>query len=273
MPHKNPWRPARSAKEQFNRQAAHYDARWNSWSAETLATLVRLAEPQPHHVVLDAATGTGFTALAIAPYVQHIVGVDVSEAMLVQAAHQARERGLTNIEFHLASVEQLPLPNDSFHRVTCRLAAHHFTSVPAFLREAHRVLKPQGYLLIADTTAPANLAAAEWMQQVETLRDPSHVRNYTELEWRQMLYRAGFQTDVCEVKTEAIPLRFSEWVHKAGCTEEQIAQLRSLFETHLPDEAKQCFSIAATPDGDIAFAWPRVLLRAYRHNEASISTS
>jgi ubiquinone/menaquinone biosynthesis C-methylase UbiE len=273
MVNKNPWRPTRSAKEQFNRQATHYDARWNSWSAETLAALVRLAELQPHHTVLDAATGTGFTALAVAPSVQYVIGVDISEAMLEQATHQARERGLTNLEFLLASVEQLPLPNHHFDRVTCRLAAHHFTSVPAFLQEAHRVLTRQGLLLIADTVAPADPTAAEWFQQVETLRDPSHVRNYTEMEWQQMLHQAGFQLEVCEVKTEAIPLRFSEWVNKAGCSAEQIAQLRPLFETELPNQAKQCFAITATPEGDITFAWPRVLLRAQKRYGAPIFSS
>ena len=76
--------PARSAKEQFDKQATEYNAQWNTWSEETLNAMLAAAQPQPADTVLDVATGTGFTALAFAPLVSSVAGLDVSPGMLAQ---------------------------------------------------------------------------------------------------------------------------------------------------------------------------------------------
>ncbi len=86
-----------SAREQFDRQAAHYDARWSSWSDETLRRMLELAEPRSDWRVLDVATGTGFTALAFAPLVREVVGADISPGMLAQARRRAGEAGVENV--------------------------------------------------------------------------------------------------------------------------------------------------------------------------------
>jgi ubiquinone/menaquinone biosynthesis C-methylase UbiE len=67
-----------SAKEQFDRQAAHYNNQWAGWSDETLQRMLALADPQPSWHVLDVATGAGFTALAFAPLVAEVTGADLS---------------------------------------------------------------------------------------------------------------------------------------------------------------------------------------------------
>ena len=136
---------SRTAKEQFDRQADNYNAQWNSWSEETLASLIEMAQPQSTDAVLDVATGTGFTALEFAPYVATVDAVDVSTGMLDVARKYAAERAIDNISFSEASAESLPFADGSFDIVTCRIAAHHFQSVRRAIRRGSRASAETGW--------------------------------------------------------------------------------------------------------------------------------
>ena len=184
--------PTRSAKEQFDKQAAEYNAQWNTWSEETLRAMLPAAGPKPTDTVLDVATGTGFTALAFAPLVYSVVGLDVSPGMLAQAQKYAAERGITNARFEEGAAEALPFGDAQFDLVTCRIAPHHFLNMPQFLSETARVLKPGGLFVLVDTAVPDDAPdAAAWQNAVEVMRDPSHVQNYTQSEWRQLTEAEG----------------------------------------------------------------------------------
>ena len=256
--------PKRTAKEQFDKQASEYNAQWNTWSAETLNAMLAAAQPKPTDAVLDVATGTGFTALAFAPLVQSVVGLDVSPGMLRQAEQFAGGRGLTNAVFQEGAAEDLPFDDASFDLVTCRIAPHHFLSVPKFLAETVRVLKPGGRFVLADTTVPDDLPeAADWQNGVEAVRDPSHVRNYTPSAWRQMAEAAGLTVTECHTEGSGITIPLTDWLHKAGCTPEQEGVVRRSF-AEAPDSARAAYQIRTTADGETVFTWPRVLLRAVK---------
>lgn len=254
----------RSAAEQFDKQAAQYDSQWNAWSEKTLAWLVQNANPGPTDAVLDVATGTGFTALAFAPLVESVVGLDVSAGMLEQARRQAGERGIANAVFQEGAAEALPFADGHFDIVTCRIAPHHFLDVPKFLAETARVLKPGGHLALVDTSVPEDSPeAAEWQNGVEALRDPSHVRNHTPTEWRAMTEAAGLTVTECGSDGGGITIPLSDWVAKAGCTPSQAAEVRRRF-ADAPQSARTAFQIGAQPDGETAFTWQRVLLKAVK---------
>ena len=256
--------PSRSAKEQFDKQATEYNAQWNTWSEETLNAMLAAAQPQPTDAVLDVATGTGSTALAFAPQVQSVVGVDVSSGMLAQARKYASERGITNAAFEEGAAEALPFGDKVFDLVTCRIAPHHFLEVQKFLAEAARVLKPGGRFVLVDTTVPDDLPeAAHWQNEVEVLRDPSHVQNYTPSKWRRMTEAAGFTVTECRTNGGGITIPLSDWLHKAGCTPEQSAAVRQSF-TDAPDEARAVFHIVADVGGETLFTWQRVVLTAVK---------
>lgn len=256
--------PARSAKEQFDKQATEYNAQWNTWSEETLSAMLAAAQPQPTDTVLDVATGTGFTALAFAPYVQSVVGLDVSPGMLAQAKNYAVERGVANAAFKEGAAEVLPYGDEAFDLVACRIAPHHFLDVQQFLCETARVLKPGGSFVLADTTVPDDYPeAAQWQNAVEVLRDPSHVRNCTPLEWRQMTETAGLTVTDCHTDGGGITIPLSDWLHKAGCTPEQSAAVRQAY-ADAPESAKQAFQIVTDAGGETVFTWQRVVLKAVK---------
>ena len=256
--------PKRTAKEQFDEQASEYNAQWNTWSEETLNAMLAASRPEPADAVLDVATGTGFTALAFAPLVQSVVGLDVSPGMLRQAEAYAAERGITNAVFQEGAAELLPFADASFDLVTCRIAPHHFLSVPQFLAETKRVLKPGGRFVLADTAVPDDRPeAADWQNAVEALRDPSHIRNYSPVEWRRMTEAAGLTVTECHTEGSGITIPLTDWLHKAGCTPEQSAAVRRMF-ADAPESALAAFHIVRRADSETVFTWLRVLLRAVK---------
>jgi ubiquinone/menaquinone biosynthesis C-methylase UbiE len=256
-----PTAPARSAKEQFDKQASHYDTQWNSWSRESLAWLVEHARPKSSDLVVDVATGTGFTALAFAPLVQSVTGADVSSGMLEQARKYRDEQGIRNAEFLEAPAEALPLPDESVDIVVYRIAAHHFLDVRKFISEAARVLKPGGRFVIADTTVPDDdPEAAAWQNEIEAVRDPSHVRNHSPQQWTEMVATAGLTITEVTDAGGGITIAAGDWVRKAGCTPEQTERVNALFRS-APAGAKAAFQIR-DEDGGIVFTWKRVALAA-----------
>ncbi len=256
--------PARSAKEQFDRQAAHYNTQWNTWSEETLGWLLEKADPHPTDFMLDVATGTGFTALAFAPHVQTVIGLDISSGMLEQARKQAGGRKIANAVFQEGTAEALPFADGGFDIVTCRIAPHHFLDIQKFLAEAARVLKPGGRLALVDTTVPDDSPeAASWQNEVEAVRDPSHVRNYTPGEWQRMAEATGLTVAECGSGGGGITVPLSDWITKAGCTPEQADEVRRRF-ADAPLSARSAFQIEAAPDGETVFTWQRVALKAVK---------
>jgi SAM-dependent methyltransferase len=96
-------------------------------------------------VALDAACGTGRFAELLASHGHQIIGVDSSPDMLAHA-----RRRVPNGEFHLAALDQLPLPDDSVDVIVCALALVHVPRLQPVLAEFARVLRPGGDLVISD---------------------------------------------------------------------------------------------------------------------------
>ncbi|UOQ52835.1 class I SAM-dependent methyltransferase [Hymenobacter cellulosivorans] len=253
-----------SAKEQFDRQAAHYNTQWNTWSEALLRWLLEHADAQPTDTVLDVATGTGFTALAFAPHVQSVVGLDVSTGMLAEAQKRQQEQGIANVTWLEGAAEQLPFPDASFSIVTCRVAPHHFDSVPQFLAEVRRVLQPGGQFLLADTCVLDNQPELnQWQNYVEKLRDPSHARNLEPREWRAAMEAAGLVVEKVEEAAPDGAMQLNDWLTKAGCTGEKAEQVRREFQ-NASVEAQQHFQIQELPGADFTFVWQRVVAKAVK---------
>jgi len=199
----------RSVEHFFGKHAEDYSKSRSHAQGSDLDALLKALEPKKAEVALDVATGTGFTAVALAGLVGHVTGIDVTDEMLVQAGRLARERGRTNIRFELGDALKIGYPNSSFDIVTTRRATHHFEDVPKFLHEAKRVLRPAGRLGIVDMSPPEGAEA--FSNRIEILRDSSHVRAFTPSDWKSMVSRAGFRILSIEVLGE--PISFEKWLY------------------------------------------------------------
>lgn len=254
--------PSRTAREQFDRQAPHYNAQWAAWNEASLCWMLDHAEADRGDAVLDVATGAGYTALGFARHVRSVVGLDIAPGMLRQAEGNARESGAENVTFREGAAEEIPFGDAVFDMVTARVAPHHFLSIPRFIAEAARVLKPGGRLLLADSTVPDDLPeAAEWQNRVEVLRDPSHIRNYSPNEWRRFVGEAGLTIEEMTDVGLGMPITMNDWLVKSGCTPDQSAAVREAFDS-APDSAVRHFRVESLPGGDVGFVWQGVALKA-----------
>ena len=198
---------------QFNALAANYAASNVHRSGPSLPALVRLAQPASSDVVLDVATGTGHTALHLAPMVKSVVGVDVADEMLAQARELAVQQRATNVTFQSADAQRLPFADASFSLVVARHAPHHFHDVGQFLGEVARVLAPGGRFVLADQVS-LNATDRPWVDRFQHLRDPSHFTQRTPDQWFE-LAAAHLEGQASQMVVVPYVLPFEWWVAQA----------------------------------------------------------
>lgn len=245
----------RDIAESFGRQAANYvDSRTHrdGDDLETLANWVAGATR-----VLDVATGAGHTGGAVLRQgVPEVVATDAATDMVTTATVEYPGlRGVT------ADAERLPFETGAFDAVTCRIAAHHFPAPEAFVSEVARVLNDGGVFAFEDNVAPPDDDLDAFLNEVERIRDPSHVRSYTVTRWLSWLDAAGFDVET----TTVVPTRleFQEWMQTQDVAPSTRETLRELFSDP-PEGAAELYSIEYE-DGDVAaFANLKLLLRATR---------
>jgi hypothetical protein len=100
-----------------------------------------------------------------------------------------------------------------------RIAPHHFEDVAAAVAEMARV--SNDLVLVEDT-----LYVSETVEEAEKLRDPTHVRSYTEAEWRGMLDAAGLEVEEVEQFEKRHPLE--QWLDRSGTPAEDRARVKEL---------------------------------------------
>ena len=214
-------------RAQFAPVAANYAKAAFHTSPERLREVLELAQPQPTDLALDVATGTGNTALALAPFVRRVVGLDLTREMLAHARRLTGERSLANAEWVLGDASRLPFADASFDLYTVRAAPHHFNDFDGFLSEALRVLKPGGGAAFVDCAPPA--AAREILHDVEVRRDPSHVRSLTVSEWTERLEQAGFVVEVAT--SREVEWDFEDWMGNMAVDPALAADLAGVIES------------------------------------------
>ena len=249
---------AHDTQKQYARQAQHYAESSLHRRGESLETVRRLAAATGSDTVLDLGTGTGFTAFAMAADAARVIAADLTPEMLRQTQRLARERKL---ECTLAAAESLPFADNAIPVITCRYASHHFHDLPRALRELARVTQPKGRVVLCDVVAPESAEMVALMNQLEQLRDPTHVWNYPLSQWRQeLLPAAGFV--VQEVVRGKNPQLFSEWVHRAGTPRDAVEQLNQMFVS-ASEEAQQAFEVRRQ-GAEILFSWDNATILAVK---------
>lgn len=231
-------------RRQFDRAAAAYGTSPIFAQGHDLALMVETTVPTMVMTALDVGCAAGHTALAFAPSVHTVVGVDLSRDMLAEASRQAAMRGITNVRWEEANAAALPYADATFDIVACRMVAHHFPSLLPPLTEMARVLKSGGQLLIVDIISPEYDALAAFINKVEALRDPSHSRDWTIAEWQAAGKEIGVPFDV--VTRWDLALDFADWTARQQTSPASIARLETLFDTASP-AARDAFAIVTTP--------------------------
>jgi ubiquinone/menaquinone biosynthesis C-methylase UbiE len=191
----------------FGRNAKWYRRSPEHADQEVLSGMVCMANPDPHATVLDVATGTGNTALAFAPFVRRVVGVDITPEMIAEAADLTGQKCVNNLDLCMADAMALPFPDSAFDLVLSRRAPHHFRDIKGALKEMSRVLRPGGVLAIDDRSVPEDDAVDRTMNLLDVLHDRSHVREYRPSEWRDLVLGAGMEPREIRTYIRSMPLK------------------------------------------------------------------
>lgn len=226
-------------------------------AGEDLQALVAVAAERARGKILDLGCGGGHVTFNVAPHASSVTAYDLSQEMLDVVAGAARDRGLANVKTSRGVAESLPFEDASFDLVMSRYSAHHWHDVDAAMREAFRVLKPGGTLAITDSISPGRPLLDTFYQTIEMLRDCSHVRNYSRVEWQSSIARAGFVSG--EARQFRLRLDFASWVERMRTPQVQVEAIRALQRT-VSETATAYFET----EGDGSFTFDVGFFRAAR---------
>ena len=202
---------------------------------------------------IDVGCGAGHLAFAFARRLREVTACDPAPSMLATVRAAAVERGVgERVSTCEAAADALPFATASFDVVGTRYSAHHWCDLPAALRELRRVLRPGGRLLVVDLLGEDQPLADTWLQAIELLRDPGHVRDRSFAEWAALLQQAGFAVD--RARRFRIELEFASWIARMRTPPELAAAIRTL-QSRASHEVHAALSIQ--PDGSFS-AWTGV---------------
>jgi SAM-dependent methyltransferase len=176
-----------------------------------LDLLVEWAQESGARTALDVATGGGHVARRLREIGLQVVTTDAAPGMQPDVITRA---------------EHLPFADSSFDAVVSRVAHHHFDDPAAAVQEMARV--SARLVLVVD-----NLFMSDAAEEADRLRDPSHVRNYTEHEWRELFEQAGLAVE--DVRHFDKPIELEPWLDRVGCEGEDAARVRELLADRTED--------------------------------------
>jgi SAM-dependent methyltransferase len=160
---------------------------------------------------LDVASGGGHTARRLREGGLTVTTLDPAPGMRADV---------------LAPADHIPFADGSFDVVVSRIAPHHFPDVREALVEMARVSR--ALVLVVD-----NVNLGDDVEAAERLRDSTHVRCLTEVEWRRVFDDAGL--DVDEVRLFDVDIDLADWLDRAGCTGSDADEVRALLGDRVSD--------------------------------------
>ena len=195
----------------WSSRADAYRASPTHASDADLDLVVEMCNPHAGKKILDVASGGGHVTRRLRESGAEVVSLDPSPGMHADV---------------LAPAEHIPFADGAFDCVVTRIAPHHFTQIGEAIGEMTRVTNSE--IVIEDT-----LYLSEEHEEAEKLRDPSHVRSYSEEEWRDMLVDAGLEIERVEYFEKTHEM--DEWLARTGCTGETAARVRELLAPRSED--------------------------------------
>lgn len=190
--------------------------------------------------VLDLGCGGGHVSYQIAPFAEQVTAYDLTAEMVQLVVEQAKQKNLNNVWGQQGAAEQLKFEDEYFDCVISRYSAHHWQNVRQAMSEIFRVVKPSGKVILVDILGTQQPILDTFFQSIETIRDPSHVRNYSLSEWTNFAEYAGFQIETIE--KQYLDLEFKSWVERMQTPSFAIETIRYL-QQKVSDQVRNYYQI------------------------------
>ncbi len=204
-------------------------------------SLLHLVAPTPDDRLLDVACGPGRLLAAFAPRIRMAVGLDLTPEML-KIARRAAGPGAECL-LVLGEGERLPFPDGTFTLVTTTLAIHHYAEPRRVLEDMVRVCRAGGRVAVGDTVGDSDEAKRARQNEIERLRDPSHVELLSPQGLEALL--TSCRLAVIGRASGSIVREFGEWCRVAAASPEVAARVRA--------------ALLATRTGDLAGMAPALV--------------
>ncbi|MCD8568659.1 MAG: class I SAM-dependent methyltransferase, partial [Geovibrio sp.] len=182
--------------------------------------------------LLDVATGAGHCAAAVPARKRFTL--DPSMPMLKTA------RDKFGLSMPVCAVaESLPFTDNTFDIITCRIAMHHFRNPHSFFREAKRVLRPLGWMIVIDNVVDVE---DSYLNVIEYIRDSTHIRSYT---LEEILGFAGEDFRLIDYSCIFKKHDFPEWAGRLAEGPEAVERIENAFK-ELPDSIQKELEVEKT---------------------------
>lgn len=178
--------------------------------------------PRGDERALDVGTGAGTLALALAPLVREVVGVDIVPELLDRARAQAPE----NVTFVEGDATSLPFDTGSFDLACTRRTLHHIARPERVVAELARVTASGGRVFVDDQIAPVDPLEALELDRFERARDPSHTRTLPDIDFRH-LFEAN-DLVVVDTRFQTHRRELGYYLSLAGCEGDAAERARAL---------------------------------------------
>jgi ubiquinone/menaquinone biosynthesis C-methylase UbiE len=211
-------------RARFGETAERYAARAEAQIAALAPELARFVSPRGDERAIDAGTGAGALALALAPHVGEVVGVDIVPELL---EHARRLGGaVPNVSFVEGDITRLPFDIASFDLAATMRTLHHVPRPELVVAELARVTRLGGHVLVIDQIAPVDPLIAIELDRFERARDPAHTRLLPDADMRHLFEANGLVLIRGEIRQEQRDL--DAYLELAGAEGEARERARSL---------------------------------------------
>jgi ubiquinone/menaquinone biosynthesis C-methylase UbiE/DNA-binding transcriptional ArsR family regulator len=154
-------RRAQKSRDYFEAVAGDWERIRKSYFDDRVTSLA-LEKLMPSDLILaDVGCGTGSLSLELARFAKRVVAIDLSRAMLTRAAHLAKEKKISNVEFRRGDVEKLPIPDNSVDAAFCVMVLHFLENPDRAIQELCRITRPGGSVIVVDLVPHEE----EWMKE------------------------------------------------------------------------------------------------------------
>lgn len=230
---------------------------------DPLTLAVALADPLPGERVLDLSGRAGSIAVQVAATAASVEAVQPDEELAQEGRRLARSMGRENVFFHPGSLDQLPFDAGQFDLVFLCLALSREPRPLAAMREARRVLHPDGRLVLQEVLAFGDPALDLRIWEMERRRIPGHLLFYGPDEIAALTDFAGLAVET--ERRSGLTQDFDYWAGDAGgaggdAGAAVVAESKSVFFS-LPPGLQEQLDLSLA-DGRISFTYPLLTLRA-----------